>query len=105
MSVGLPPPTDWLKQLLFDRGYLASLKGEAIKVYLVLLDASGGRPDSSVTMSLSQLTTRTRLTCPTIIDSLERLEKLGLVVSTNRRRGKATTYYVPDPLRAASRED
>ena len=54
-------------------------------------------PDQSVTISLSQLTKRTRLSCPTVIESLTRLEDLGLVVSTTHERGKVKTYYVPDP--------
>jgi hypothetical protein len=89
--------TDWVKSVLFDRGYLARIRGEAIKVYLAMLQACGGRPDQSVTMSLSELTTRTRLSCPTVIDCLTRLETLGLVVSTTHERGKVKTYYVPDP--------
>jgi replication initiation and membrane attachment protein DnaB len=93
MSTG----TDWLKSVLLDRGYLARIKGEAIKVYLVILEACGGVPDQSVTLSLSQLMARTDLSCPTIIESLARLETLGLVVSTTRQRGKTKTYYVPDP--------
>jgi hypothetical protein len=93
----MPIQTDWLKSVLFDRGYLARIKGESIKVYLAILDACEGRPDQSVTISLSQLMARTRLSCPTILDGLERLEELGLVVSTTRSRGKTTTYYVPDP--------
>jgi replication initiation and membrane attachment protein DnaB len=97
VPVAMSTQTDWLRSVLFDRGYLGRIKGEAIKVYLVMVSASGGRPDRSVTMSLSQLMDRTALSCPTVIDSLARLEKLGLVVSTTRRRGKVTTYYVPDP--------
>jgi hypothetical protein len=93
----MPIQTDWLKSVLFDRGYLARIKGEAIKVYLVMVDACGGVPDRSVTLSLSQLMARTRLSCPTVIDSLARLERLGLVVSTTHERGKVKTYYVPDP--------
>ncbi|WP_145270368.1 helix-turn-helix domain-containing protein [Tautonia plasticadhaerens] len=89
--------TDWLRSVLFDRGYLGRIKGEAIKVYLVMVAACGGRPDRSVTMSLSQLMDRTALSCPTVIQSLSRLEHLGLVVSTTRQRGRVTTYYVPDP--------
>ena len=50
-----------------------------------------------MTLSLSQLMGRTRLSCPTVIDSLSRLEALGLVVSTTHERGKVKTYYVPDP--------
>ena len=53
--------------------------------------------DSGQPVSLSQLMTRTRLTCPTVIDSLSRLEELGLVVSTTHQRGKVKTYYVSDP--------
>ena len=40
---------------------------------------------------------RTQLSCPTVIESLSRLEELGLVVSTTRQRGKVKTYYVSDP--------
>lgn len=97
MPAVTPIQTDWLKSVLFDRGYLARIRGDAIKVYLVMLQASGGRPDQSVTMSLSQLMKRTRLSCPTVIDGLARLEELGLVVSTTHERGKVKTYYVPDP--------
>ena len=92
-----PVETDWLRSVLFERGYLARIKGEAIKVYLVMVEACGGLPDASVTMSLRQIMARTSLSCPTIIDSLARLEVLGLVVSTTRQRGKITTYYVSDP--------
>ncbi len=94
--------TDWLKTVLFDRGYLARIKGEGIKVYLAMVEASGGQPDRSVCLSLRQLMERTRLSCPTVIDSLARLEALGLVVSTTRQRGRAKTYYIPDPPATAS---
>lgn len=97
MPVAMPTQTEWLKSVLIDRGYLARIKGEGIKVYLTMLEACGGVPDQSVTMSLSQLMARTRLSCPTVIDSLTRLEALGLVVSTTHERGKVKTYYVPDP--------
>lgn len=97
MPAAKPIQTDWVKTVLFDRGYLARIRGEAIKVYLVMLEASGGQPDQSVTLSLSQLMKRTHLSCPTVIDSLTRLEVLGLVVSTTRPRGKVKTYYVSDP--------
>jgi hypothetical protein len=93
----MPIQTDWVQSVLFDRGYLARIRGEAIKVYLVMLEACGGMPDRSVTISLSQLTRRTRLSCPTVIESLTRLENLGLVVSTTRARGRVKTYYVADP--------
>ena len=79
-----------------------TLGGSAIKVYLTMLDACGGIPDQSVTVSLRQLMTRTHLSCPTVIDSLTRLESLGLVVSTTHERGKVKTYYVPDPPSAES---
>lgn len=102
VPVAMPIQTDWLKSVLFDRGYLARIKGEAIKVYLVMVDACGGMPDQSVTVSLNQLMARTRLSCPTVIDSLSRLEGLGLVVSTTHERGKVKTYYVPDPPDALS---
>jgi len=98
MPVALPAQqTDWLKSVLFDRGYLARIKGEAIKVYLVMVQACEGRPDRSVCLSLSQIMGRTRLSCPTVVESLARLEELGLVVATVRVRGKAKTYYMPDP--------
>jgi hypothetical protein len=97
MSVDMPILTDWVRSVLFDRGYLARIRGEAIKVYLVMLEGSGGRPDCSVTISLNQLTKRTGLSSPTVTDSLTRLEGLGLVVSTTHQRGKVKTYYVADP--------
>ncbi len=97
MPVAMPIQTDWLRSVLIDRGYLARIKGEGIKVYLVMLEACGGIPDQSVTMSLSQLQAKTRLSCPTVIENLTRLEALGLVVSTTHERGKVKTYYVPDP--------
>jgi hypothetical protein len=90
-------PLDWVKSVLFDRGYLARIRGEGIKVYLLFVEACGGIPDRSVTLSLGQITRRTRLSTPTVIDSLVRLEELGLVVSTTHERGQVKTYYVPDP--------
>lgn len=97
MAISAPVQMEWLRSVLFDRGYLARIKGEGIKVYLAMIEASGGQPDRSVTLSLRQLMSRTHLSCPTVIDGLARLEKLGLVVSTTRRRGKVTTYYIADP--------
>ncbi len=97
MPVAMPTQTDWLKSVLFERGYLARIRGEAIKVYLVMVEACGGMPDRSVSLSLRQLMARTRLSCPTVIESLSKLEDLGLVVSTTHERGKVKTYYVPDP--------
>ncbi len=99
MSVTMPEPDqeDWVKTVLFDRGYLARIRGDAIKVYLVIVEASGGLPDRSVTISLKLLMRRTNLSCPTVIESLARLEDLGLVVSTTHQRGKVKTYYVSDP--------
>lgn len=99
MAVAMPMPSqaDWVKTVLFDRGYLSRIRGEAIKVYLVIVEACEGLPDRSVTISLNELMRRTRLSCPTVIESLARLEDLGLVVSTTRSRGKVKTYYVPDP--------
>ena len=94
-----PSQTDWVKTVLFDRGYLAKIRGEAIKVYLVIIEACDGLPDRSLTISLSRLMERTGLSCPTIIESLARLEQLGLVVSTTHQRGKVKTYYVPGPAR------
>src|SRR5262249_62164928 len=96
MTVAAPSSTqnDWVKTLLFDRGYLARIRGDAIKVYLTIIEACGGLPDRSVTISLSLLMQRTRLSCPTVIDSLGQLEDLGLVVSTTPQRGKVKTYYV-----------
>lgn len=92
-----PIESDWLRSVLFERGYLARIKGEAIKVYLVMIEACGGLPDASVTLSLRQIMNRTKLSCPTVIDSLSRLEGLGLVVSTTKQRGRVKTYYVSDP--------
>ncbi len=66
-------------------------------MYLAIIEASGGLPDRSVTMSLARLMSRTQLSCPTVIDCLARLEELGLVVSTTRQRGKVKTYYISDP--------
>ena len=99
MAVAMPEPTqdDWVKTVLFDRGYLARIRGDAIKVYLAIIEACGGVPDRSVTISLNLLMQRTKLSCPTVIESLARLEKLGLVVSTTHQRGKVNTYYVSDP--------
>jgi replication initiation and membrane attachment protein DnaB len=99
MPVAIPKTTqnDWVKTVLFDRGYLPRIRGEAIKVYLAMIEACGGVPDRSVTVSLSLLMRRTQLSCPTVIESLSRLEDLGLVVSTTRQRGKVKTYYVSDP--------
>jgi hypothetical protein len=99
MMAAIPQTTqnDWVKTVLFDRGYLARIRGEAIKVYLAIIEACGGQPDRSVTISLGGLMTRTQLSCPTVIDCLARLEELGLVVSTTRQRGKVKTYYVSDP--------
>lgn len=97
VTVATPIQTDWVKSVLFDRGYLARIRGDAIKVYLVIIEATGGQPDRSVRLSLEQLRRRTRLTTPTVIESLVRLEALGLVVSTTHERGKVNTYYVSDP--------
>jgi replication initiation and membrane attachment protein DnaB len=99
MPVAIPKPTqdDWVKTVLFDRGYLPRIPGEAIKVYLAIIEACGGVPDRSVTISLRLLMQRTELSCPTVIESLSRLESLGLVVSTTHQRGKVKTYYVSDP--------
>jgi len=101
VPVAMPIQTDWVKSVLFDRGYLSRIRGEAIKVYLVMLEGCGGAPDQSVTISLSQLSRRTRLSCPTVIESLSKLENLGLVVSTTHERGKVKTYYVSDPPASA----
>jgi hypothetical protein len=104
MPVARPKPThdDWVKTVLFDRGYLSRIPGEAIKVYLAIIEACGGVPDRSVTISLRLLMQRTELSCPTVIESLSRLENLGLVVSTTRQRGRVKTYYVSDPPRRIS---
>ncbi len=88
---------DWVQTILFKQGYLARIRGEAIKVYLVIIESCGGLPDRSVTISLNQLVKRTGLSCPTVIDSLAQLAELRLVVSTTRQRGKVKTYYVPGP--------
>ena len=97
IAVAAPVATqaDWVKTVLFDRGYLARIRGEAIKVYLVIVESCNGIPDQSVTISLNQLMKRTGLSCPTVIESLGRLEELGLVVSTTHQKGKVKTYYLP----------
>jgi hypothetical protein len=99
MSLAIPKPSenDWVKTVLFDRGYLARIRGDAIKVYLAIIEAAGGLPNQSITISLSLLMRRTQLSCPTVIESLARLEELGLVVSTTHERGKVKTYYLSDP--------
>ncbi|WZP00873.1 hypothetical protein EP7_002528 [Isosphaeraceae bacterium EP7] len=97
MPVAMPIQASWLKSVLIDRGYLARIKGDAIKIYLAMLEACGGEPGQNVTLSLSQLMKRTNLTCPTVIDGLTRLETLGLVVATANERGKVKTYFVSDP--------
>ena len=96
MTATLPQAiqNDWVKTVLFDRGYLARIRGEAIKVYLAIIEACDGVPDRSVSISLNSLMRRTRLSCPTVIDALARLEDLGLVVSTTHQRGKVKTYYL-----------
>ena len=47
MPVAMPTQTDWLKSVLFDRGYLPGSRGEAIKVYLVMVEACGGSPTAA----------------------------------------------------------
>ncbi|MFM1803070.1 MAG: hypothetical protein RJA81_2422 [Planctomycetota bacterium] len=88
---------DWVRELLFDKGYLAAMKGESVKVYLTILSACGGEPGRSVTISLKSIQDATNLSCPTVIDSLSRLENLGLVVPTTHRAGRTNTYYIPGP--------
>ena len=67
-------------------------------MYLAVIEACGGVPDRSVTMSLSLLMRRTQLSCPTVIESLSHLEDLALVVSTTHQHsGPVRTYYVSDP--------
>jgi hypothetical protein len=99
MSVPKPETTenDWVRRVLFKQGFLAKIPGDAIKVYLAMIEACGGLPDRSVTISLRVIMRRTHLSCPTVIESLARLEVLGLVVSTTRQRGKVKTYYIADP--------
>jgi hypothetical protein len=97
VPVVMPIQTSWLKSVLIDRGYLARIKGDAIKVYLAMLESCGGEPGCNVTVSLSQLMKRTNLTCPTVVDGLTRLETLGLVLATTNKPGKVKTYYVSDP--------
>ena len=97
MPVAMPIQASWFKSVLIDRGYLARIKGDTIKIYLAMLEACGGEPGRNVTLSLSQLMKRTNLTCPTVIDGLTRLESLGLVIATTHERGKVKTYYVSDP--------
>ena len=67
---------DWVQTVLFERGYLARIRGDAIKVYLTIIEACNGVPDRSLTISLNQLMERTHLSCPTVIESLSRLRSL-----------------------------
>ena len=97
MPIAMPIQASWLKSVLIDRGYLARIKGDAIKIYLAMLESCGGEPGRSVTVSLSQLMKRTNLTSPTIVDGLSRLETLGLVVASSQGPGKVKSYYVSDP--------
>ncbi len=97
LTASLEIQADWLRKVLFEQGYLARMKGEAIKVYLVVVEEAGGQPDRSVSLSLRELMERTELSCPTVIDCLARLERLGLVVATTRERGKVKTYYIANP--------
>jgi len=101
MPTTMPVRSDWVKSVLFDRGYLARIRGDAIKIYLVMLESCGGLPDASVTVSLNRLMRRTRLSCPTVIEGLSRLEGLGLVVTESGGPGKAKTYRVSDPAATA----
>ena len=48
-------------------------------------------------MSLRTIQNATNLSCPTVIDCLDRLENLGLVVHTMHKPGHANTYYIPGP--------
>jgi len=102
VPVAMPVEADWLQTVLFERGYLARIKGEAIKVYLAMVEAGGGRPDRSVSLGLAGLRRRTRLSTPTLVESLRRLEALGLVVPTTKGQGRLTTYYIADPPAANS---
>ncbi len=104
MAVATPVEADWLKGVLFRRGYLARMKGETIKVYLSVLAACGGEPGRDVTMSLSQLMDRTRLSSPTVIECLLRLERLGLVAATSPGPGRVKTYSISDPEAVADLE-
>ena len=102
MSVATPTEVDWLKSLLFDRGYLARMKGDAIKIYLAVLASCDGETGRGVTLSLSHLMAETQLSCPTVIEGLARLERLGLVIATSGGPGKAKTYAVADPAGSLS---
>ena len=66
MSVAMPEPSqdDWVKTVLFDRGYLARIRGDAIKVYLAIIEACGGVPDRSVTISLNRAHAADQLIVP-----------------------------------------
>jgi DNA-binding transcriptional regulator GbsR (MarR family) len=48
-------------------------------------------------MSLRTIQNATNLSCPTVIDCLDRLENLGLVVHTMHKPGHPNTYYIPGP--------
>ena len=78
---------DWVKTVLFDRGYLARIRGEAIKVYLAIIEASGGLPDRSVTISLSQLIAAP--SCPARPSSIAWSGSSGSAWSSPRRDSAA----------------
>lgn len=88
---------EWFKTLMLDRGQLARIRGEAIKVYLVLLELGGGRPGRIVTVSGAELSRRTWLSGPTVSECLVRLESLGLVAALETKPGRAKSYRVSDP--------
>ena len=99
MPAAVPKPihNDWVKTVLFDRGYLSRIRGEAIKVYLAVIEACGGLPDRSVTISLSVLMRRTRLSCPTVMDGLAQAggPRPGRVDDPSTRQGQDLLRFRP----------
>ena len=96
--------SEWLRVTLLERGYLARIGGEAIKVYLVLIGLCAGRPGRSVRVSGGWLSRRAGISVVTVGRSLVRLERLGLVEVVEHPPGKAKTYRLLDPTRAERRE-
>ena len=99
MSVATPKPTqnDWVKTVLFDRGYLPQNPRRGHQSVSGRHRGLRWGPRPQRDDEPQRTDAADPLSCPTVIDSLSHLEDLGLVVSTTRQRGKVKTYYVSDP--------
>ena len=106
VPVAMPIQTDWVKSVLFDRGYLARIRGEAIKVYLVMLEACGGdaRPERD-----DQPEPVDGADAALVPDGDRRAWRGSRTSAWSSRRrtsaGKVKTYYVSDPPGRADRPD